>query len=211
MEYEVIITKKKVKYLRIKVKDGKVLVSSPFSVSKEKIYQFINDNKEFIDKALYNQKINKEKETFKYNDFINILGNDYQILSTSLKSKVTDHFIFVNDKEDINKTIKKLFKDKLLIKMSELTKYYFEIMSFKCDFPSIIIKDVKSKWGSYWKNKHLIEYSSNLLFKSEDTYHYLVVHELSHIIEFNHSSKFYDIVSRYCPNYKQLKKKLKGR
>ena len=62
MEYEVIITKKKVKYLRIKVKDGKVLVSSPFSVSKEKIYQFINDNKEFIDKALYNQKINKEKE-----------------------------------------------------------------------------------------------------------------------------------------------------
>lgn len=211
MEFEVIITKKKVKYLRLKVKDGKVLVSSPFGVSKERINKFINDNKEFICNALEKQKVKKELETLNYNDEIEILGNKYQILETSLKSKVTDHFIFVNSKEDIRKTIKKLFKEKLLIKMNELTRHYFNIMCFKCEFPSIIIKDVKSKWGSYFKQKHLIEYSSNILFKSEDTYHYLIIHELAHIKEFNHSSKFYDIVEKYCPNYKELRKKLKGR
>ena len=112
MEFEVIITKKKVKYLRLKVKDGKVLVSSPFGVSKERINKFIYDNKEFILKALENQKVKKELETLNYNDEIEILGNKYQILETSLKSKVTDHFIFINSNEDIKKTIKKYSKNK---------------------------------------------------------------------------------------------------
>ena len=211
MDYEVIITKKKVKYLRLKVRDGKVLVSSPFGVSNDTIKKFVLDNEAFIDKALFNQMVRKELETLYYNEYINVLGNQYQILETSLKSKVTEHFIFVNVKEDIKTTIKKLFKDSLYNKMYELTKYYFNIMSFNCPMPSIIIKDVKSKWGSYFKDKHKIEYSSNLLFKDEDTYHYLVIHEHAHIKEFNHSSKFYDIVEKYCPNYKELRKKLKGR
>ena len=83
MEFEVIITKKKVKYLRLKVKDGKVLVSSPFGVSKERINKFINDNKEFILNALEKQKVKKELETLNYNDEIEILGNKYQILEKS--------------------------------------------------------------------------------------------------------------------------------
>ena len=105
------------------------------------------------------------------------------------------------------------FDINLLLKdnLSLFEENYFDKMALNCPFPSIIIKDVKSKWGSYWKSKHQIEYSSNLLFKNERTYDYLVVHELAHIVEFNHSSKFYDIVEKYCLNYKQLRKELKGR
>jgi predicted metal-dependent hydrolase len=209
MKYEVIVNRKKVKYLRMRVRDGKLIVSAPFSVSNEKIEKFILDNKDFIDKALNRQQIRKEKETINYNDEITILGRKYQILEISSKSKFTEHFIFINTNEDIRKTIKKLFKKQLEEKMIALTRYYFNIMSFKCEFPSIIIKDVKSKWGSYWKDKHLIEYSSNLLFRDEITYDYLVVHELAHILQFNHSKKFYEIVNTYCPNYKQLRKLLK--
>ena len=211
MKYQVIITKKKVKYLRLKVKDGIVHVSSPFGVSKQTIENFILSNSEFIDKAMKRQQDAKQKESINFNDEITIFDRKYQILETSLKSKVTEHFIFINKDADIKKEIKRLFKEPLLNKMSQLTKYYFDKMALNCPFPSIIIKDVKSKWGSYWKNKHQIEYSSNLLFKNERTYDYLVVHELAHIVEFNHSSKFYDIVEKYCLNYKQLRKELKGR
>jgi hypothetical protein len=77
------------------------------------LYDQIFDNKEFILKALENQKVRKELETIKYNDEIEILGNKYQILETSLKSKVTDHFIFINSNEDIKKTIKNIFRDRL--------------------------------------------------------------------------------------------------
>ena len=43
----------------------------------------------------------------------------------------------------------------------------------------------------------------------EEVITYIIVHELSHILEFNHSKNFYDVVSKYCPNYKQIKNKLK--
>lgn len=209
MEFDVEITYKKVKYLRLKVKDGIVKVSAPYLTSKATINKFINDNVSFIDKCLKKQEIKEEKRTIHINDKVNILNNQYLVLAISSKPKITEHFIFVKEDLDINKQIKILFKNKLLEKMTLITKKYYNIMPLNVAFPTIKIKDVKSKWGSYNKVKNEIIYSSELLFKDEKLYDYLVVHELSHILEFNHSVKFYEIVERYCPNYKVLRKQLK--
>ena len=38
---------------------------------------------------------------------------------------------------------------------------------------------------------------------------YVIVHELSHFIHFNHSKEFWNLVNKYCPRYKQIKKELK--
>lgn len=209
MEYNIEVTYKRVKYLRMKVKDGKVLISVPFRTSKQVIEKFVKDNIDFIDKSLAKQQIIKEKRTININDTIVIFNNSYTILPISTKAKLTDHYIFVKENLDINKQIKSLFKKQLLDKLTEITKYYYSIMPLNCTFPKITIKDVKSKWGSYNKVKHEIIYSSELIFKDQSLYNYLVVHELAHILEFNHSSRFYDIVSKYCPNYKVLRKMLK--
>lgn len=209
MEYNIEVTYKRVKYLRMKVKDGKVLISAPFRTSKQVIEKFVKDNIDFIDKSLAKQQIIKEKRTININDTIVIFNNSYTILPISTKAKLTDHYIFVKENLDINKQIKLLFKKQLLDILTEITKYYYSIMPLNCDFPKITIKDVKSKWGSYNKVKHEIIYSSELIFKNQSLYNYLVVHELAHILEFNHSSRFYDIVSKYCPNYKVLRKMLK--
>ena len=209
MEYNIEVTYKRVKYLRMNVKDGKVLISVPFRTSKQVIEKFVKDNIDFIDKSLAKQQIIKEKRTININDTIVIFNNSYTILPISTKAKLTDHYIFVKEDLDINKQIKSLFKKQLLDKLTEITKYYYSIMPLNCTFPKITIKDVKSKWGSYNKVKHEIIYSSELIFKDQSLYSYLVVHELAHILEFNHSSRFYDIVSKYCPNYKVLRKMLK--
>ena len=209
MEYNIEVTYKKVKYLRMKVKDGKVLISAPFRTSKQVIDKFIKDNIDFIDKSLAKQQVIKEKRTININDTIVIFNNSYTVLPISTKPKLTEHYIFVKEDLDINKQIKSLFKKQLLDKLTEITKYYYSIMPLNCTFPKITIKDVKSKWGSYNKVKHEIIYSSELVFKDQILYNYLVVHELAHILEFNHSSRFYDIVGKYCPNYKVLRKMLK--
>lgn len=209
MEYNIEVTYKRVKYLRMKVKDGKVLISAPFRTSKQVIEKFVKDNIDFIDKSLAKQQIIKEKRTININDTIVIFNNSYTVLPISTKAKLTDHYIFVNENLDINKQIKLLFKKQLMDILTEITKYYYSIMPLNCAFPKITIKDVKSKWGSYNKVKHEIIYSSELIFKDQSLYSYLVVHELAHILEFNHSSRFYDIVSKYCPNYKVLRKMLK--
>jgi len=209
MEIKVEITYKRIKNLHLRVKDGIVKVSSPMMVSKQRIMKFVNDNLDFINKQLNRQEIINEKNSRNINDEVRLLNKKYTILSTSLKPKYSDHYIFVKQDIDINKQIKKLFKSKLEEIMKEKTLKYFTLMNLNCKFPNLVIKDVKSKWGSYSKRKHEIIYSSNIIFKDESVYDYLVVHELAHILQYNHSKAFYDIVSKYCPNYKVLRKKLK--
>lgn len=209
MDIKINIVYKNIKNLHLRVKNGEAFVSAPFFTSKEYIYNFVNRNIDFINKQLNKQqeRINNE---ISINDNITILNNKYQILETSTKKiKVTDHFIFVNPSFDIKKQLKLAFKEKLLYYMVDLTKKYYNLMGFECSLPKIIIKDVKSKWGSYNKLKHEIIYSSNLIFKDVNLYDYLVVHELAHILQFDHSKKFYEIVSKYCPNYKKLRKQLR--
>lgn len=209
MELKIEVIYKKIKYVHLKVKDGKVLVSAPYGVSFTRIQKFVNDNIGYINKQLVVQDIKNKINQININDTVTILNHKYQVLSISSKAKVTDNFIFVHENEDIRKQIKILFKDKLLKYMTSLTYSYFLKMNLICPFPKIIIKDVKSKWGSYNKVKHEIIYASEILFKDEDVITYLIVHELAHIKEFNHSKNFYDIVKIYCPNYKYLRDKLK--
>ena len=207
MEYNVEISYKHVKYLRMKVVDGIVKISCPFLTSKRTIENFIYNNKDYIDK-----KIEEENnKAININDQIVIFNKKYTILSTSLKPKITEHFIFVNEDKDIKKQLKALFKNQLLEYMTSLSRIYYEKMNLNKPFPKISIKDVKTRWGSYNKRSHTIVYASELIFKSTDVYDYLVVHELSHIIYFDHSKNFYNHVSLYCPNYKKLRKQLKDK
>ena len=210
MEYKVEITYKRVKYLRMKVKDGIVKISCPFLTSKKTIERFVNDNQDFIQKQLTVQFNNKINNSINFNDSITIFEHQYQILPISTKAKITDHFLFLREDKDLKKQIKALFKPKLLELIYQETLKYFTLMSLQTTFPKIIIKDVKSKWGSYNKKSHTIEYASELIFKDKEVYRYLIVHELSHIVYFDHSKNFYELVAKYCPDYKELRKKLKG-
>ncbi len=73
---------------------------------------------------------------------------------------------------------------------------------------SVKITAAKTRWGSCSaKNGMCFSYRTMLL--PEDVIDYIVVHELSHIVEKNHSDKFYKVVEKYLPNYLDLVKKQK--
>jgi predicted metal-dependent hydrolase len=76
-------------------------------------------------------------------------------------------------------------------------------------YPTIIIKSVKSKLGHYHLAKHQIMISLGMVYNNSDLIDYVIVHELAHIQEFNHQSKFYGLIAKILPNYKQLEKLLK--
>ena len=209
MDIKVEVTYKNIKNMHLRVRDGIVKISAPFKIKEEFIKKFVNDNLDYIKNQLKLQEEKQNAKNIKINDFITLFDRKYQILPISTKAKVTENFIFVNEDKDIRNQIKNLFKNEFLKYIITLTYKYFSIMSLQCEFPKIIIKDVKSKWGSYNKIKHEIIYASELMFYDEEVITYIIVHELSHILEFNHSKNFYDVVSKYCPNYKQIKNKLK--
>ncbi|VAX13979.1 protein of unknown function DUF45 [hydrothermal vent metagenome] len=65
------------------------------------------------------------------------------------------------------------------------------------------IRAQKTRWGSCSTGK-VINLNRNLLFLPPPLVRYLFVHELSHIRHMNHSSRFWQQVSKYEPDYRRL-------
>lgn len=72
----------------------------------------------------------------------------------------------------------------------------------------ITIKQIKYAWGSCSSKKN-ITLNLELIKYSQQAIRYVILHELCHLKYMNHSKDFWDLVEKYMPNYKQVKKKFK--
>lgn len=79
---------------------------------------------------------------------------------------------------------------------------------FKQPITSIKIRYTVSKWGSC-TSKNQLNFSTRLLLMPQDVIDYVIIHELSHLIEHNHSPRFWNLVKQAMPNYKEKEKWLK--
>jgi predicted metal-dependent hydrolase len=73
---------------------------------------------------------------------------------------------------------------------------------------SITVKDYKSRWGSCSVQGD-ISYNWRIILAPHSIVDYVVVHELCHMLEHNHSSKYWKHVERYMPNWRECKDWLK--
>ena len=73
---------------------------------------------------------------------------------------------------------------------------------------TVAVKNITSRWGSCSKQSNL-NFSYRILFLSPEVADYLIVHELCHLGEFNHSKKFWALIEQTIPNYKELRLQLK--
>ena len=101
----------------------------------------------------------------------------------------------------LKKEIKKLFESRL--------DYNYEIFKEEIPYPKLKIRTMTTRWGvcnirddSVTLNSKLIEYDISKL-------DYVIIHELSHFIHFNHSKDFWKLVAQYIPNYKQIRKEMR--
>ena len=96
----------------------------------------------------------------------------------------------------ISRCIAKRRLPKLQEKIEELNNKYFNQKLGKISF-----KYNKSNWGSC-SNKRNINISTRLLFAPDDVLEYVCIHELAHLIEHNHSEKFWTLVKKVMSDYK---------
>lgn len=79
---------------------------------------------------------------------------------------------------------------------------------FKKKVGRVFFKYNKSSWGSC-STKGNINISTRLLFAPDDVLEYVCIHELAHLIEHNHSKRYWDLVKKIIPDYKEKEKWLK--
>ena len=87
-------------------------------------------------------------------------------------------------------------------------EYYSALLGVKPE--RVSINRAKTRFGSC-SAKNTLNFSCYLMLFDEKAIDYVVVHELCHIKEKNHSPRFYALVESVMPDYKQREKKLKGR
>jgi predicted metal-dependent hydrolase len=85
---------------------------------------------------------------------------------------------------------------------------HFNSLYFKKPIQNIRLKYNKSNWGSCSTGKNL-NFSVRLFFAPQDVIDYVVVHELAHLVEMNHSQRFWSIVEKIIPDYLEKEKVLK--
>jgi len=79
---------------------------------------------------------------------------------------------------------------------------------YRCDLKDIKIKKMKTRWGSCSKKKNL-NFNAWLIDLPDYLIDYVVVHELCHLIEFNHSRAFWSLVSQTMPDHRSLRVQLR--
>ncbi|MBQ9070412.1 MAG: M48 family metallopeptidase [Clostridia bacterium] len=108
--------------------------------------------------------------------------------------------------EDLTEIQIKLIKKQARAYLTEKCEYYSKIMGLK--YNKISITSAKTRFGSCSSKKN-ISFSYRIMLYPECAREYVVVHELAHLKEMNHSAAFYGIIEKYMPDYKERRKLLK--
>lgn len=201
-EYEVVIQKKNNKNTYIRVKeDLKIYVTTSYFASKLYVYNLLEQNKEYLKRVLNKQEIKNENTSFKY------LGKKYDVIICNIVNKVEldENKIYTPSEKELDKYIKKntleLFKERL--------DYNYNLFLENIPYPKLKIRTMKTRWGVCNKRDNSVTLNSKLIEYNIEALDYVIIHELSHFVHFNHSKEFWMLVSKYNPNYKQIKKYLK--
>ncbi len=75
-------------------------------------------------------------------------------------------------------------------------------------YKTVAVKRYKSRWGSCSHDGHL-SFNYTLGVLPDEMVTYVVVHELAHLAEFNHSPRFWNIVEQWCPDYRATRRSMK--
>jgi len=98
------------------------------------------------------------------------------------------------------------YKVPALLLAKERLEYYNKIYQIK--IRRVSIKDQKTRWGSCSRLGNL-NFNYKIALLPGELADYIVVHELCHLLEFNHSKRFWALVEKTVPNYVAIRKKLK--
>ena len=209
---------KRRKTIMIQIKDSLVEVRAPFNIKQKEIDSFILQKENWINQKLLLQRSIKKpiKKKFKNKEIFQFLGKDRKlkvIINNNKKSHIDDDFIYLvfkNDKNNSEENIKK----KLEVLFKETAKEIFENKTFdeakkiRVTPKKVLIRSYKRRWGSC-SHKNIISYNWKLIMAPEKIISYVVIHELCHLIHFNHSRDFWKSVEKIIPDYKSSKEWLK--
>lgn len=193
-------------------KTGEIIVRAPKRLNLDYIMNFIKEKEKWIEAKRKEilDTCNNNKNILTYNNFL-ICGKSYKkIEQDGLKEiELTNNSIVFpkcQDKHDIFKYAQKFYISIMKDILKTRVEYFADLMQL--NYNKVVIMDNKRRWGAC-TNKATLKFNYRLAMLPHKVIDYVIIHELAHILEFNHSPKFYQVIESIMPDYKQYRKKLK--
>ena len=216
----ILITRtKRKKTISILIEDGNVEVKAPFNLNQKEIESFILKKEKWIkNKILFQKSIKKlPNKKFINGEVFKFLGKDLKLkinISDSKKTYIKNDYIYLdlknntkNNREKIKKELELFYRSFSERILKEKTLIESKKMNLKVN--EIKVRSYKNRWGSCSSNGD-ISYNWKLIMAPEKIINYVIIHELCHLIHFNHSRDYWGEVSKKIPNYIENKEWLKS-
>ena len=185
------------KNLRLRVKaDGSVHVSAPYGVAKSTIDEFVESRTDWIkeQRKVLSEAVPQSPAELSDGSVITLLGRQYTVAVREGSSVFTEGNMLVvpqNDGGNIETAVLRFMAEQCRRICTEAVKFYLDRAGYKGAPVSVCFKYLKSRWGSYNRQKNLITLNLALCKLPEKYISYVAAHEVTHIFVHNHSDDFY--------------------
>lgn len=218
ISYTVKRSRKRRKTISLQVSNNsELIISAPYFTPVVEIDRFVQEKQNWIQKTIQKQKetflSSKEKE-YVTGEILYYLGEPYPLEVFFAPDEMIglvfwDNRFYLNS-PDVPATKKNYFVRWYKIKareyLSKRVDFYGRMLNIQAG--NVRITSAGSRWGSCSENNNLA-FSFRLMMAKPDVIDYVVIHELMHIPEKNHSGKFWQLVARAMPDYKKHRRWLK--
>ena len=190
--------------------NSEITIYAPYFTPVTEIHRFVEEKQDWIDRAVRRQarlQVQREEKTYVTGENFYYLGQTYPLEAYFEPLENTgvifwNNCFFLNspaDTEMRKRYFISWYKKKARQYLSERVDFYGSML--KLASGGIRITSAESRWGSCSEDNHL-SFSFRLMMARPEVVDYVVVHEMMHIREKNHSSKFWNLVVEVVPDYK---------
>lgn len=201
--------------LRIEAGGKAVRVTVPPSTSQNQTMNFVERYRGWIEKRISHLPPPQDTPMLREGVFIPILGHPYEIVHGKGRGTVEivpdddkkgGKIVVYGESEHIPRRLSDALKKQAALVIAPLVVKHSAIVGRKPT--SVRYKDTKSRWGSCSADGHL-SFSWRIVMAPFGVINYLVAHETAHLAEMNHSTAFWSLCEKLCPNAKQYQAWLK--
>lgn len=207
------------KTVRFSIAKKSINILLPKFYSKDQVIDEFDKLKEWCNKQFESDPSLLERfmaVKYENNSIFNIYNQDFKLLIFNESRKtcsahITKHKeVIIKSPNDVDEdtqnrligmVLSRVFSNYFQKDIEKRVKYYNQ-KYFQEEIDTIRLKNNQSNWGSC-SSKRNINLSSRLLFAPKDVLDYVIIHELSHLKEMNHSPRFWKIVSDVMPEYEE--------
>lgn len=193
--------------------DGSVTVRAPLKAPEKFILQFVEKHAKWVEKKKMEIQavVPSQPKQYRTGERFLYLGQAYplEVVKDQERQLVLDGEVF-KLAESVQANAESVFQDWFRIQARRVIEPRTALFAkrHQLHYEKIRISSARTRWGSC-SSKGTLSFSWRLILVHPDVIDYVIIHELAHTVHHNHSKRFWKLVEKLLPDYRERRKQLK--